>query len=217
LASALDYHFSDDGLLDQALTHRSAGAPNNERLEFLGDAVLGYFVAEVLYARFPLCDEGQLSRLRALLVKKESLAAVARCLNLGDYLTLGAGELRSGGHARDSILADAVEAIIAAVYLDGGVDQAKQMVHKLFDPLVAAINPSDALKDPKTRLQEFLQARQLALPEYVIVDVSGSQHAQSFRVSCSVAAMSKQVIASGGSRRKAEQKAAEKMLRLLSD
>ncbi len=215
LARTLGYHFQQADLFDQALTHRSAGTPNNERLEFLGDALLGYFIAEVLYMRFEDCDEGQLSRLRARLVKKESLAEIARALQLGDYLALGTGELRSGGHARDSILADAVEAVIAAVYLDGGVDEAKRVVRGLFETHISNINVGHALKDPKTRLQEYLQANKQPLPEYDIVEVAGSQHAQSFRVACNVPALAQQVTGAGTSRRKAEQKAAELMLQTL--
>lgn len=212
LVRRLDYEFTKPELLDQALTHRSAAALNNERLEYMGDALLDFVVAEALYFRFEQADEGQLSRLRAGLVKKESLADIARDLELGDYLTLGAGELRSGGHARDSILADAVEAIIAAVYLDGGIEAVKGLVLQLFDTKLAAITPNQMLKDPKTRLQEFLQARKQALPEYGVVDVTGNQHAQTFRVSCRVTALSRETIGSGVSRRKAEQQAAENML-----
>jgi ribonuclease-3 len=215
LDRALGYDFRRIELLEQALTHRSAGSLNNERLEFLGDALLDFFVGEALYFRFEHADEGRLSRLRAGLVKKESLAEVARSLNLGDFLNLGAGELRSGGHTRDSILADAMEAVIAAVYLDGGVDVARALVLKLFNPRFEAIDPEQLLKDPKTRLQEFLQAHKHALPEYGIQDIGGSQHAQVFKVLCRVPALSVQASGSGTSRRKAEQQAARKMLKLL--
>lgn len=215
LGRALGYEFRRFELLDQALTHRSAGSLNNERLEFLGDALLDFFVGEALFFHFEHADEDRLSRLRAGLVKKESLADVARSLDLGDYLNLGAGELRSGGHARDSILADAMEAVIAAVYLDGGVDVAKAMVLRLFDPQFQAIDPEQLVKDPKTRLQEYLQARKHPLPEYGIQDIGGSQHAQVFKVLCQVPALSVQALGSGTSRRKAEQQAARKMLNLL--
>jgi len=212
LSRVLGHAFEDLELLDQALTHRSAGARNNERLEFLGDALLGQFIAEALYFRHPQADEGQLSRLRAGIVKKESLAIVARSLDLGDYLQLGPGELRSGGHSRDSILADAVEAIIAAVYLDGGVQATKSLVLRLFEPCLQAQDQDKPLKDPKTRLQELLQSRSQVLPEYGIIKVGGSQHSQVFDVFCSVQSLHEETRGSGTSRRKAEQQAAERML-----
>ena len=216
LARALDYSFRSSDLMEQALTHRSAAGLNNERLEYLGDALLDFFVAEALYFRFEEADEGQLSRLRAGMVKKESLAAVARSLNLGDYLRLGAGELRSGGHARDSILADATEAVLAAVYLDGGMEAAKRVVLRLFNPKLNEIDPEQALKDPKTRLQEYLQAYKHPLPEYGILEVGGSQHAQQFKVFCRVLALARESLGTGTSRRRAEQQAARNMLAELS-
>jgi len=216
LARALDYSFRSSDLMEQALTHRSAAGLNNERLEYLGDALLDFFVAEALYFRFEEADEGQLSRLRAGMVKKESLAAVARSLNLGDYLRLGAGELRSGGHARDSILADATEAVLAAVYLDGGMEAAKRVVLRLFNPKLDEIDPEQALKDPKTRLQEYLQAYKHPLPEYGILEVGGSQHAQRFKVFCRVLALARESLGTGTSRRRAEQQAARNMLAELS-
>ncbi len=212
LARALDYSFRSSGLLKQALTHRSATGLNNERLEYLGDALLDFFVAEALYFRFEQADEGQLSRLRAGMVKKESLAAVARSLNLGDYLKLGSGELRSGGHTRDSILADATEAVLAAVYLDGGVEAAKRVVLRLFNPKLDEIDPEQALKDPKTRLQEYLQAHKHPLPEYGILEVGGSQHEQQFKVFCRVPALAQESLGTGTSRRRAEQQSAQNML-----
>jgi ribonuclease-3 len=216
LARALGYHFLEPALLEQALTHRSAGAGNNERLEFFGDAYLGFVVAEALYTRFGDADEGTLSRLRAGIVKKDSLAQVARALSLGAYLNLGAGELRSGGHARASILADAMEAIIAAVYLDGGAQAAKDLILSLFEAQLAAIDPQRPLKDPKTRLQEFLQARHFGLPEYGILSVGGSQHQQTFEVYCRVQELTRDSQGAGTSRRKAEQAAALAMLEQLS-
>jgi len=216
LAQRLGYRFVRPELLDQALSHRSAGLPNNERLEFLGDALLGFCIAEALYFRYEQADEGRLSRLRAGLVKKESLAELARGLGLGDYLSLGAGELRSGGHARDSILADAMEAVLAAVYLDGGGEAAQQLVLRLYEERLQEIAPEQALKDPKTRLQELLQARRYALPEYDILEVQGSQHDQSFRVSCRVAECSAVTEGNGSSRRRAEQEAAQLMLEWLA-
>ncbi len=212
LSRALAYEFNDPELLIQALTHRSAGARNNERLEFLGDALLGQFIAEALYFRHAQADEGQLSRLRAGVVKKESLAIVARDLGLGDFLKLGPGELRSGGHTRDSILADAMEAIIAAVYLDGGMQASKALVLCLFERRLRQQDPDQPLKDPKTRLQELLQARQQDLPEYGIIKVGGSQHSQVFEVFCGVQALNEETRGTGPSRRKAEQQAAELML-----
>ncbi len=212
LSRALGYRFTDPDLLEQALTHRSAGAGNNERLEFLGDALLGQVVAEALYFRHDKANEGQLSRLRSSIVKKDSLAVVARRLSLGDYLKLGAGELRSGGHARDSILADAVEAIIAAVYLDGGMQAAKDLILSFFQQRLEEQTLDKPLKDPKTRLQEHLQSRRRALPVYDIIDVSGDPHDQHFKVSCTVAELGLEALGEGGSRRKAEQQAAENML-----
>jgi ribonuclease-3 len=202
--------------LERALTHRSAGTPHNERLEFLGDALLDFLVAEALYQRFERADEGRLSRLRAGMVKKESLAEVARSLDLGAYLSLGAGELRSGGHARDSILADATEAVLAAVYLDGGMEAARPVVLGLFETRLEAIDPEELPKDPKTRLQEYLQADRHPLPEYHILGITGSQHAQMFEVCCRVADLDIETRGKGHSRRKAEQQAARAMLTRLT-
>ena len=165
LIRQLDYHFSDPELLDSALTHRSVGSRNNERLEFLGDAVLSFVIASALYRRFPDADEGTLSRLRATLVKGETLAKLARELELGEYLRLGSGELKSGGFRRDSILADALEAVVGAVYLDGGIDEASRLVYALYANRLAAVTPGANLKDPKNRLQEYLQGRRHALPD----------------------------------------------------
>jgi ribonuclease III len=215
LARRLGCQFTRPELLEQALTHRSAGVANNERLEFLGDALLDFVIAEALYFRHQEADEGQLSRLRAGLVKKESLASLARDLELGSYLSLGPGESRSGGHARDSILADAMEAVLAAVYLDGGVEAARRLVLGLYQRHLGESTPAQALKDPKTRLQELLQARHHALPEYGILAVEGSQHDQWFRVFCRVAELDAATEGCGSSRRRAEQQAAELMLQRL--
>jgi len=212
LTRTLDYQFRDSGLLERALTHRSAASHNNERLEYLGDALLDFFVAEALYFRFRQADEGQLSRLRARLVKKDSLAEVARSLELGEHLKLGPGELRSGGHARDSILADATEAVLAAVYLDGGMEAAQRVMKRLFQSKLEEIDPEQALKDPKTRLQEYLQAHKHPLPEYGILKVSGSQHQQRFEVFCRVPDLDLERQGAGTSRRRAEQQAARNML-----
>ena len=215
LSRQLGHAFADPQLLDDALTHRSAQARHNERLEFLGDAVLGFLVAEALWRRFPQATEGELSRLRARLVNRESLAGVAQALDLGQYLRLGAGELRSGGHARESILADAVEAVLAALYLDGGLEVARGVVDQLLGKRIAALSPADQGKDAKTRLQECLQARRLALPVYEVLETSGEDHAQTFVVRCAVEALGRSSTAAGPNRRKAEQLAAERLLETL--
>ncbi|MCB1761778.1 MAG: ribonuclease III [Gammaproteobacteria bacterium] len=211
----LGYQFDQSSLLQRALTHRSADESNNERLEFLGDAILGFVIADALYRNYRDANEGQLSRLRARLVKKESLAAIARKLGLGSYLNLGAGELRSGGHARDSILADALEALFAAVYLDSGYQSARKLILKLYHERIDGLSAAMQEKDPKTRLQEYLQSRKVALPDYTILAVSGEQHDQHFDVACQVAELDLITQGSGSSRRKAEQKAAADMLELL--
>lgn len=214
LQQRLEYQFDDIGLLERALTHRSLGARNNERLEFLGDAILGFEVADHLYGALKHADEGQLSRMRAHLVRRETLAEIARELSLGSILRLGPGELRSGGQARDSILADAVEAIIAAVYLDGGIDKARALVRRLLGDRLSDPTPEIQRKDAKTRLQEHLQADGRDLPTYEVVSISGEQHDQTFRVICSTG-LAGDTVGEGGSRRKAEQSAAEMMLRSL--
>lgn len=203
--------------MEQALTHRSSGAENNERLEFLGDALIGFVIAEALFERFPEADEGSLSRLRASLVKKESLARLARGLNLGDYLRLGAGELRTGGHARDSILADALEAVFAAFYLDQGFSGVRGVILSVFREPLERIGVAGMSKDPKTRLQELLQAAGQPLPEYEVLAVTGSQHAQTFRVRCTLADSPQATEGEGTSRRRAEQQAAQTMLELFED
>lgn len=215
LAKRLGYEFGETALLDQALTHRSAGNPHNERLEFLGDAILGLVVAEALFQRFPDTDEGALSRLRARLVRKSSLAELGRELELGSYLLLGAGELRSGGQSRDSTLADALEALIGAVYLDGGHRPACELVLRLLRARLDALELGQAEKDPKTRLQELLQAQGRGLPEYEVLRVSGDPHAQEFRVACRVSEPARESRGRGTSRRRAEQAAAQQMLREL--
>ncbi len=212
LERRLGFQFHDRGLLKQALTHRSAGQHNNERLEFVGDAVLGMIVADQLYQRFAQANEGQMSRLRASLVKREALAEVAHGLSLGDYLILGEGEQRSGGHQRDSILADALEAIIGAVYRDQGFEAARALVLRLWRKQLDGLTLDQEQKDPKTRLQEWLQARGHALPVYEITRVEGKQHQQVFHVACRVAALGRTLVAQGGSRRKAEQAAAAALL-----
>lgn len=210
----LGYRFRDPALAALALTHRSAGQPNNERLEFLGDALLNLCVAELLFEGRPEASEGELSRLRAQLVNGLSLAEVARELELGDALRLGPGELKSGGFRRDSILADAFEALLAAVYLDGGYDACRGAIHALFAPRVAALGKSE--KDPKTRLQELLQAHGCALPQYELLASHGEDHAKTFEVACVLSEPeAMRFEGSGGSRRAAEQAAAERALAAL--
>ena len=211
----LNYRFADPALAELALTHRSAGRPNNERLEFLGDALLGAIVAQMLFVAHPKASEGELSRLRAQLVSGAALAVLGKELALGDRLKLGPGELKSGGFRRDSIIADAVEATIAAVFLDGGFAACRDMVHGLFAARVAALHRSS--KDAKTRLQEWLQAQGHPLPHYELVASHGEDHAKVFDVRCTVAepeAFSAE--ASASSRRHAEQDAAERVLAQLS-
>jgi ribonuclease-3 len=212
LREALGYEPRDAALFAAALTHRSAPGPNNERLEFLGDAVLNLVVAELLYRSFPRAAEGDLSRLRARVVSREPLAEVAAHLRLGEVLQLGTGELKSGGFRRQSILADALEAVCGALFLDGGLPAAAQAITRLLGPRIAALPEPSTLKDAKTRLQEYLQARSLTLPHYEVELVEGEPHAQTFRVSCEVTALGRRVLGGGSSRRRAEQEAAARML-----
>ena len=214
LIRRLNVSFKDQALLQTALTHRSVHRNNNERLEFLGDGILNFVIADEIYDRYPTVTEGDLSRIRASLVNKPGLAQVAQVLQLSDYIRLGSGELKSGGHRRNSILADAVEAIFGAIYLDQGFNIAKQTILQLYAPQLDAIPSLDDLKDPKTRLQEILQSRQLGLPVYEVVHTTGKPHAQTFTVICQVQLADAQLLtkAQGQSRRKAEQQAAEQML-----
>ena len=209
---AFGYRCRDSALLIAALTHRSAGGNNNERLEFLGDGVLNCVIADHLYRKYPGAQEGELSRLRARLVRRESLADVAAQIGLGEQLTLGAGELRSGGFRRSSILADALEAIVGAIYLDGGFDAARGVIERVMATRLAELAAVAELKDPKTRLQEYLQARGLQLPLYGIDRVMGESHQQMFIVNCEVAALGLSGSGIGPSRRAAEQHAAEQVL-----
>lgn len=211
MRATLDYAFRDARLRELALSHRSVGARNNERLEFLGDALVNLLVAELLYERFPRADEGALTRMRAQLVSEPALAGRARELQLGEQLHLGPGELKSGGFRRDSILADAFEALVAAVYLDGGWQPCRDSVRRLFGDSVTRVSPKDG-KDPKTRLQELLQAHALALPVYELVASSGADHAKVFDVRCLVDALELSCEGRGGSRRAAERAAAEAAL-----
>jgi len=211
----IDYRFNDPQLLREALTHRSLGAGNNERLEFLGDSVLNLVVAMRLYELQPEAQEGDLSRMRARLVRGSTLAEVASDLKLGQQIKLGEGELKSGGFRRASILADAFEALLGAIFIDGGYAACQKIILQLFDPLIADLPDVEELKDPKTRLQEWLQARGRALPEYTLVAEEGADHAKTFRVSCRLADDGTVVEQTGRSRRKAEQAAAAEILELL--
>lgn len=208
LSSSLGYQFAGERLLEQALTHRSHGLPNNERFEFLGDGVLNFVIAKALFDAFPKLQEGDLSRIRANLVNQKHLCALANEIDLGRYLRLGEGEMKSGGSRRPSILADALEAVFGAVFLDGGFDSAERVIKKLFEKSLNEVN-SDSGKDPKTQLQEYLQARKMALPLYHIVQTSGEAHRQSFEVECHVPGLGIRTRGEGASRRSAEQTAAQ--------
>ena len=212
LRKALDYQFDDARLFGQALTHRSAAGDNNERLEFLGDAVLDFVISEVVFRAFPMAPEGDLSRLRASLVKDTSLAALAAELGLGEHLILGSGERKTGGHRRESILADALEAIFGAVYLDAGFDAAARVIETAFGDRLQSFPSIESLRDPKTRLQEWLQARQMGLPDDELVNVTGKAHQQTFEVSCRLAGTANSTRGIGTTRRNAEQESAEIML-----
>ena len=209
----LDYQFKHLDLLEQALTHRSYSRNNNnERLEFLGDSVLNLAISEHIYHRQPEADEGELSRIRSSLVKQEALARVARDIGLGDFIYLGGGELKSGGFRRSSILSDTLEAIIGAIYLDSGFESAQTTVLFLYRDYLRALPDTDTLKDAKTRLQEYLQSKQLELPEYTVIKTTGKSHDQVFTVTCSVELLQLQSSGTGSSRKKAEQEAAKKAL-----
>jgi ribonuclease-3 len=216
LEKTLHYRFHDVGLFVQALTHRSATGRNNERLEFLGDAVLDFVISDSLFKLRPDADEGDLSKLRASLVKDTSLAGIAVDIGLGEHLILGSGERKTGGHRRESILADALEAIFGAVYLDSGFDAAKDLIDRVFEQRLDDLPDAEDLRDPKTRLQEWLQARKLSLPIYDLVSVTGKDHRQKFVVSCTVNELSQTTEGDSTSRRKAEQRAASAMLGMLS-
>ena len=216
LHEALDYECRDPALLEAALTHRSAGGPHNERLEFLGDAVLNCVVAQMIFREFASADEGDLSRFRASLVSGEALAVIAAEIHLGDQLRLGSGELKSGGFRRKSILADTLEALFGAIYLDGGFEAAARVIERLFVPRLDRLPSAAELKDPKTRLQELLQSKGLPLPAYAVETVSGEAHNQSFEVSCSVEVLALRAIGKGASRRRAEQAAAAQLLQIMA-
>jgi ribonuclease III len=212
LCQKLGLLFNQPQLFITALTHRSAGAHNNERLEFLGDAILGFVIAQKLFDIFPGADEGTLSRLRASLVNESSLAELARKHQLGDYLYLGSGELKSGGFRRDSILSDALEAIMGALYKDQGIVRCQEWIVEIFTDKLQALSADNWQKDPKTQLQELMQAKKMDLPEYILIDMSGLAHEQTFKVRCSVALIAESCVGTGVSRKKAEQSAAEMML-----
>jgi ribonuclease-3 len=212
LEAAIGHDFGRPELLRQALTHRSFGMPHNERLEFLGDSVLNCVVAAGLFQRFVSLKEGELSRLRASLVRQETLADIARSLCLGDLLWLGEGELKSGGAQRPSILADALEAVFGAIYVDAGFDAARAAIERLYEPAMGRIDPNDAGKDPKTALQEIVQGRRLPLPRYSLLATYGEAHAQEFEVECIIPDLCIRSVGKGGSRRTAEQQAAQRAI-----
>jgi ribonuclease III len=216
LCKKLGYTFNKNSLLVDALSHRSfRGNKNNERLEFLGDAILSLVIAAALFRRCPESREGELSRLRASLVRGETLATLAQEFQLGEYLRLGAGEIKSGGSHRTSILADAMEAVVGAIYLDGGMAACEQCILNWYANRLNNFSELPDLKDSKTRLQEYLQAKQYPLPSYEILSIEGEQHAQTFRVKCSVEGLKQEAIGTGTSRRRAEQDAAQKIMELL--
>lgn len=217
LTRRLGYSFNDPAYCELALTHRSCGKNNNERLEFLGDSIVNFVIADDLFQRFPKAREGQLSRLRASMVKGETLAEIARELKLGDYLRLGPGELKSGGFRRDSILADGVEALIGAIYLDSNLEVVRGFILGWFEERLNNLDIDEALKDSKTRLQEYLQSRRFPLPDYELVSVEGEAHAQTFYITCRIQPLDQPTEGVGNSRRQAEQEAAKQALLQLEE
>ncbi|MFW2422463.1 MAG: ribonuclease III [Porticoccaceae bacterium] len=215
LMRRLGYQFEDTALLELALSHRSVGEPNNERLEFLGDAVLGTTISKLLFNQFPQASEGDLSRMRSAIVRAESLATIARELDLGEHLHLGPGELKSGGFSRDSILGDSVEALIGAIYIDSDGSACESVISNWFAQALAAADYRAPAKDPKTALQEWLQQRGKPLPEYTLLEECGEPHQRTFVVSCKIALRNKPAQAQARSRRKAEQAAAAELLAYL--
>lgn len=213
LCRRLGYEFQSEAFLKQALTHRSAGSVNYERLEFLGDSILSFVISSEIYTRFNRQTEGKLSRLRAHLVKGDMLADIAVEIGLGDFLYMGQGELKSGGFRRASILADSLEAVFGAIYLDGGIEKAKDVILRLYRSRLDDPKLEETLKDHKTQLQEYLQANKYPLPDYVLSSVEGEEHDQIFHVSCSVKALNQSAIGKGQTRRKAEQEAAKLLLK----
>lgn len=217
LHKRLGYIFKNNHYIDQALTHRSVGSTNNERLEFLGDSILSFVIASELFKHFTSQSEGKLSRLRAFLVKGETLAEIALEIQLGEYLKLGQGELKSGGFRRASILSDSLEAVFAAVFLDGGLEAARQVILKLYHSRLNDPALNESLKDAKTQLQEYLQAHKLALPVYELISVEGDEHEQMFSIRCSVPELKKNAMGEGSSRRKAEQESARRLLQQIKN
>lgn len=215
LQQAIGHRFTRPELLQQAVTHRSFGSPHNERLEFLGDSIVNCVTAIALFERFGELREGDMSRLRANLVRQEALHRLAEGLKLGEYLRLGEGEMKSGGHRRPSILADALEAIFAAVFLDAGFEAAKAVIDQLYASSIASLDPARALKDPKTALQEWLQGRRMPLPKYSLADARGEAHQQEFEVECEITGLGLKTRGIGVSRRAAEQQSAQRALELL--
>ena len=215
LEKILNYNFNDKNLLELALTHRSFQGKNNERLEFLGDSILNFIIAELLFKKFNTSPEGDLSRLRSQLVKSSTLSEIGILLNLGDYLILGEGELKSSGWRRPSILADSVEAIIGAVFIDGGIKASHNLIVDWFKDKIDSINPNDIEKDSKSLLQELLQAKKIPLPDYNVISIEGEAHCQYFKVSCTIPKLGVTIEGEGSSRKIAEQGAAEEMLKNL--
>lgn len=212
LQRQLGYKFTDQSLLTLALSHRSVGATNNERLEFLGDSILNVTIARALFDQFPTAREGQLSRLRSQMVKGDTLAEIAKEFELGPCLQLGEGEMKSGGHRRSSILADAVEAIIGAIYVEAGFEVCRECVLRWYQPRLEKLSLSNPAKDAKTRLQEYMQSKKAPLPEYNVLNVNGEAHAQTFTVECQVTLLKKPEVATATSRRAAEKQSAAKVL-----
>jgi len=217
LEKLLNYQFQNIELLKNALTHRSANSKNNERLEFLGDSILNFVIADELYRLYPRSSEGDLSRLRANLVDRAGLYEISKILQFGEYLILGSGEMKSGGHRRNSILADTVEAIFGAVYLDSNFEQCKKIILFLYKDLIKNIADASELKDPKTKLQELLQSRKLALPKYTVIEVTGQAHNQQFKVDCEIVQLGLKTQGQATNRRKAEQKSAEEIIALVQE
>ncbi|BAH83304.1 ribonuclease III [Candidatus Ishikawella capsulata] len=215
LHDKLGYTFSNLELLQQALTHRSANIHHNERLEFLGDSILNYVIANALYHRFPCVNEGDMSRMRATLVRGHTLAKIAKEFDLGEYLYLGPGELKSGGCSRESILADTIEALIGGIFLDSSIQIVENLILKWYQKRLEQISPGEKQKDPKTRLQEYLQSCHLPLPYYFVNQVEGEAHDQEFTIICNVSGLDKPLVGVGPSRRQAEQHAAEQALNKL--
>lgn len=217
LQKKIQAEFSNLDLLEQALTHRSIGHKNNERLEYLGDAILGFVIADEIYSKFPTADEGVMSRLRAHLVNQTSLAEIATQLELSDELILGQGEMKSGGKHRASILSDVLEAIMGAMYKDSGIDPTREWILRVFKDKLKGLSLDTAIKDPKTQLQEYLQARNLKIPTYTVLSTTGADHNQLFTVECFVSQAGTPLSAKAGTRKKAEQKAADKVFNVLTN